>query len=318
MYFHIFRRKKISTKGIIVLGKLNNLVKPRLILHVGTPKTGTTTLQFFLHQYHQTLSDLGILYPSAGIQPQGNKPKHQWIVNDLLSGDETRFLANQKLLLAELSSHLHIHMVVLSVEGIYNRWWDFSDAAKSLLSKMGQFFEVTVWVVFREPLSFAQSLYGQAVKNPKSPRFPFCGTSDPLEMVIDDPSFSRNLRYADFVRSVESLFGSPVVLATKYEAADIIDQAMGILGIDQRIGQPLEKKNLSLSEIGLEMARRINRLNIDSIERERYIDTIRELDGLIGKEDNEHQASDEVKSRVHELAKESREYLKGRYNIAWD
>jgi hypothetical protein len=292
--------------------------KPRLILHAGTPKTGSTTLQAFLHLYRQTLIDQGILYPDVGMEPHAKRVKHQWIVDDLLSGNEPRFLANQNLLLTELSSHPLVHTVVLSTEGLYYNWWDFSDAAKLLLRNMDRFFDVTVWVVFREPLSFATSLYSQAVKNPKSPRFQFYGTSDLMEMVMDDPSFFRNLHYADFVRNIEDLFGRSVVLATKYETADSIDQAMGILGIDRPIAPPLEKKNLSLSELGLEMARRVNRQNIDPAERKRYIDMIRELDALIGSDEAETAVSAEVKFKVDMLAKESRAYLKTRYRIVWD
>jgi hypothetical protein len=303
--------------------KVENTVppaKPRLILHAGTPKTGTSTLQVFLHQYHQPLIDLGILYPGVGIEPQAKPPKHQWIVDNLLSGDAPRFLANQKLLLTELSSHPHIHTIVLSTEGIYNHWWDYSDFAKSLLKGMDEFFDVSVWVVFREQLSFAKSLYGQVLKNPKISTMACCacyGTADPLERVIDNPYFSRNLRYADFVRSMETLFGRPVVVATKYETADSITQARGLLGIHQDVGQATDNVNISPGEIGLDMLRRINKLELHPAERIRYVEMIKEIDAVIGTEDNEQKISAEVKSKVALLAEPSKAYLKARYNIEW-
>jgi len=39
----------------------------RLILHPGSPKTGTSGLQNFLHRHREALSDLGYLYPQAGL-----------------------------------------------------------------------------------------------------------------------------------------------------------------------------------------------------------------------------------------------------------
>jgi hypothetical protein len=309
---------------ILVSQRVENTIppaKPRLILHAGTPKTGTSTLQVFLHQYHQTLIDLGILYPVVGIEPHAKPPKHQWIVDYLLSGAAAGFLANQSLLLAELSGHPHVHTVVLSTEGIYNHWWDYSDFARSLLKGMDEFFDVSVWVVFREPLSFAKSLYGQILKNPKTNMmacFACYGTADPLERVIDNPYFSRNLRYADFVRSIESLFGRPVVVATKYEAADIITQARGLLGLHQDIGPAPDNVNISPGEIGLDMLRRINKLELHPAKRIRYVDMIKEIDAVIGREDNEQKISAEVKSKVYTIAEEGMAYHKTRYHIDWD
>jgi len=294
--------------------------RPRLILHAGTPKTGTSTLQVFLHQYHQASIDHGILYPSVGILPHLKPPKHQWIVENLLAEDAPRFRANQELLLTELSSYSHVHTVFLSTEGIYNHWWDYSDFSKSLLKGLDEFFDVSVWVVFREPLSFAKSLYGQILKNPKIDTmacFSCYATADQLERVIDNPYFSRNLRYVDFVRSVETLFGRPVVVATKYETADSISQARELLGVHQDVGQPTGNVNITPGEIGLEMLRRINKLEFHPAERIRYVEMIKEIDAVIGAEDNEQRISAEVKAKVALLAQPSKAYLKTRYNIEW-
>ena len=64
----------------------------KIILHAGTPKTGTTSLQLFLHTHHDALLDRGILYPRAGIAPPP-EPKHQWMIGDLMSGDISHFTA---------------------------------------------------------------------------------------------------------------------------------------------------------------------------------------------------------------------------------
>lgn len=50
--------------------------KPRkkVFLHIGMPKTGTTTIQFFLAQNAQALGRSGCLYPSTGQQYQAHHP----------------------------------------------------------------------------------------------------------------------------------------------------------------------------------------------------------------------------------------------------
>ncbi|MGV6852729.1 MAG: hypothetical protein ACWA5R_11220, partial [bacterium] len=40
----------------------------KVILHIGTPKTGTSSIQRWLYQHSETLLELGILYPRTGRQ----------------------------------------------------------------------------------------------------------------------------------------------------------------------------------------------------------------------------------------------------------
>ena len=42
------------------------MVKPDLILHIGMPKTGTTTIQHFLRINYDILLQGGVLYPQSG------------------------------------------------------------------------------------------------------------------------------------------------------------------------------------------------------------------------------------------------------------
>ena len=63
--------------------------KPDLLLHVGTPKTGTTSLQFALHKSHDLLLRCGILYPDVELHPA--PPKHQWIASQLLANERHMF-----------------------------------------------------------------------------------------------------------------------------------------------------------------------------------------------------------------------------------
>lgn len=291
--------------------------KPRLILHAGTPKTGTSTLQVCFHQCRRTLSEQGILYPAAGIEPSASPPKHQWIADALLANDERRFKEQMDQVLSEMADYLNVHTVLLSTEGIYNHWWDYSDAAKMLLKELQRDFEVSVWTVFRNPLSFARSYYGQVVKNPKFSYCPCYGTSEPLEVVIDDLSFSRTLRYADFIKSIETLFEKPVVIAGKYEDGDTIHQAVRLLKIDAERIQPVARTNQSLGATGIALVRRLNRMDIDREKRARYIGLIAEISAVLDHDADNMNLSAEVRDKVDVLAGDSRTYLKDRYHIAW-
>ncbi|MGH1398028.1 MAG: hypothetical protein ACRBCT_02330 [Alphaproteobacteria bacterium] len=61
-------------------------MKKKLILHIGQSKTGTTSLQYFLHANKEKLSEMGILYPDVY---RANKPVGKYEHNsfaDSLSG----------------------------------------------------------------------------------------------------------------------------------------------------------------------------------------------------------------------------------------
>ena len=67
--------------------------KLKLIIHAGTPKTGTTSLQTYLHKKQRRLRNRGILYPHNIEKLQNpTAPKHQWFEKNLITGHEAYFL----------------------------------------------------------------------------------------------------------------------------------------------------------------------------------------------------------------------------------
>ena len=62
----------------------------RLIVHVGTHKTGTTSIQHALHANYERLRDDGILYPKAGRAVKNDRVRHLHhpLIMSLISDDE--------------------------------------------------------------------------------------------------------------------------------------------------------------------------------------------------------------------------------------
>lgn len=59
--------------------------KLKLIVHVGTPKTGTTSVQRYLDKKQRKLRGKGILYPHNLEKLQNpTSPKHQWCSAELV------------------------------------------------------------------------------------------------------------------------------------------------------------------------------------------------------------------------------------------
>lgn len=146
----------------------------KLILHVGTPKTGTTSIQTYLDKKQRKLRGRGILYPhNLKSFHNANAPKHQWFEKNLVTTHLTHFLENFKNIIAQVKEDTHT--IILSSEGIYNYWWDFSAEAKAILKELGKLFDIEIWAWFAEPLVFIENFYRQCIRNPQIDNNPCYG-----------------------------------------------------------------------------------------------------------------------------------------------
>ena len=89
------------------------------------------------------------------------------MVTLLLKNDFISFLNEVEKSLRELKSDTHT--LIFSTEWLYNHWWDYSLEAKYFLQQFRRYFDINIWVWFRNPVSFSESFYKQNIKNPKLP-----------------------------------------------------------------------------------------------------------------------------------------------------
>lgn len=289
--------------------------KAKLILHVGTTKTGTTTLQHALNAARAGLLAQGVLYPDVDLN-RGPSPKHQWLTNMLLAEDVAGFARNVASVASQASA-ADARRVVMSTEGLYNHWFDFSPVARRALVALADVFDVTVWVVFREPVAWAMSMYVQAVKNPPFALAPPYSTTETAETVIDHAYFATRLQYARFVEDAESLFGADTVVPMQYEAGEIMGQARRFLDVDTATLPSVGDQNKALSMLGLDLMRRLNSLRIPWQEREPIASAIVELDKTLAATSEPVVASAEVRRKVLAMSRESEELLRRRFGIDW-
>lgn len=285
--------------------------RPRLILHAGTPKTGTKTVQAALYAARDRLAAHGILYPEVDLS---HERKHQWLVNLLNAGDVAGFRHRVRELVDQTEA-LHPNCVILSTEGLYLHWSDFGPAARQEIAELCGAFDTTVWVVFREPLSFATSLYSQVLKNPPSHLTECYATSSTFDDIVRHPWFATRLRYATFITEIEELLGAGRVVVGKFESADMMTQVRALLGVDAETLPDVTSRNHGLKAIGVDLIRRLNGVSFDPGERQRLVDVAVELDRLLGTE--RPPVSDEAIRAVDELSAEGVRYLETRFGIRW-
>lgn len=149
----------------------------RILLHVGTHKTGTTAIQQALLDAAPALRARGILYPNAAWS-FGGHPGRSWGAAQFrfaaaLADPEDRHARRLAAFRQRLSEGVRSHdKVVLSAESLYRhllapRGAALSEAERraareAYVGRLADFFEgfeVEVVICFRRPDSFAESVY---------------------------------------------------------------------------------------------------------------------------------------------------------------
>ncbi|WP_156013483.1 hypothetical protein [Thioalkalivibrio sp. HK1] len=254
----------------------------RLILHAGTPKTGTSSLQWYLADHKDDLAAQGFWYPPPS---ENGEPKHQRLVALSMHEDEPAFIEYCEASLAQMPDH--IHSIIFTTEGLYNHWRDFSPRAKSRLRALASIFDVELCVWFREPESFAASLYMQYLKNPvppdiDAPQAKVYGRDISFEEAMNDEWFRLHLDYLGFYFEAETLFGSGSVQAFHW-SEDTVKTFMQRYGIDLPYTDP-PRHNTSLRKPGIDIMRIANRYRnrLPYSDQERIARIAGDIDTLIG------------------------------------
>ncbi|GAB0117032.1 hypothetical protein Acid7E03_11040 [Acidisoma sp. 7E03] len=283
-----------------------------MILHAGTPKTGTTALQSFLHGHHDTLLERGILYPRIGVTPPP-EPKHQWMVGTVIDEDAHRFGAYMRAALRETREDTHT--IILSAEGLFHRWWDFTESGRAILRGLGDQFDVSVWVFFREPVSFLRSFYVQMLKNPRNCG-PFYGRDVAVGQMLSHPRFAIHFDYARYIEEVDALLGDGTVRPFRYRG-DTVADVLAALGLEP-FDDGGERANVTLGSVGVQLLRRVNRYDLPDEARTEALQLIARLDGLIDGAKEPWGVDPDAARQVRALAAPSLRFLAQRYGLYFE
>ena len=248
----------------------------RLILHGGTPKTGTSALQWCLDANREVLAQRGFWYP-----PSSNRrePKHQELIGALMAADQARFSGYLDSALSGMPPSTHT--VILSTEGIFNHWWDYSLAAKRMLRGLADQFDFELCVWFRDPESFAAALYAQYLRNPVTDNSPdVYGRDIDFGEAMDDLWFRRHLDYLGFYYEAQGLFGPERVRAFLF-GGDTIGAFARQYATGALPSTDLPT-NDSMRAAGVRMMRIANRFRLSPAEHERVEALVFEIDRTIG------------------------------------
>ena len=151
---------------------------PRLILHIGTHKTATTSIQQFLRQHDQTLAKRGVYYPNYDLIGRGGHYAHLGMANALAGRHKSYSRQTALSFFRKVREKAKdFDTTIISAEPLYRHvdndpgdspyykpeeYWPLRRAFIERIHDV--FGEAEVVVVFRRQMDYAQSLYQEHVK----------------------------------------------------------------------------------------------------------------------------------------------------------
>lgn len=213
----------------------------RIVLHIGTHKTGTTTIQRFCHINRDALAKQGVLYPRScayhfsqhriafalrGTRPPGEQDKPDLEIES-------------RALVAEIESS-DCPTVFISSEELFA-------LPKAAIVRLGQVLsghEVGVLAVLRRPDELFASIYNQMVKDPRNRFFrPHRGFVDHLDRLSPDLDFPKALQ------AWSDVFGPASLIVRCFEDhPDAVAVAADAVGWNQQgLKTDLPRANVSVS-----------------------------------------------------------------------
>lgn len=203
-------------------------MKPKIILHVGTEKTGTTSIQSLLSTSYDELVNSGVLFPNTIGSPchinfttcvLGDEPDHPLrVLLGLQDENEfNNFVAETKAKLSEEIEQTSPSIIVISDEHINSH---LSSAKKlrnfkELCEEFGEIHSVIIYL--RRQDKFRLSLFSEAVRAGNLSNFDI---NNPLPVFEVIP---YRLNYQAVLENLSNAFGKNVVKVRIYDRSLFVD-----------------------------------------------------------------------------------------------
>jgi len=244
----------------------------RLILHIGTHKTGTSALQKFLHINRELLLEQWVFYASRAGSKNAN-----FMGRELVEGNQSvvqSFFA-ESLIKAEAAG---ANTMLVSAESLYamsafnlslkdkpcDKYWELEkQAIESLRASIPQELEIQIVCYFRRPDQFLESIYNQIIKATR-----YSGSIDEFLNVM-----MPALDYIGHIQLWQQVFGKEHCSVYGYENAgqnivsEFLTKVLGIIEFEHYENKEL-RLNTRLSRDVLEFKRILNRIPASRVQRE--------------------------------------------------
>lgn len=283
----------------------------KLIIHSGTPKTGTTSFQSWMFNHSELLAKNGIYYPRD--VKSLSEPKHQWLAS-YLKNNEGIILKEKLNGIIQSAKNLNLNTIFLSSEGVYNYWYFMSTESKLLLKELNDHISIDIWTVFRKPNSYLLSLYKQNLENHQIPNNNLFGKNISFSQALENSWFRNQINYLGFINDIKSLGLNIKVF--KYSDS-VIHTLINQLGLPHNNHEKL-KLNTSMSNRAYRLISEINKVPLSKDNKKEVLRHIEEIDRILKtNKDEEKLESEKDIMKIQRFFSEQRNELKHSFDLEW-
>jgi len=236
-----------------------------LFLHIGTQKTGTTSIQTFLSGNQSLLAEHGFVYPDPAEVRIGLDDHNHGHLALCLTGywrdpgyqlsrkEAWRELRN---LYFESNGHLLISTELLSTPQIVPHL--------RFIRKMLRGIQVKVIIYLRRQDIFVQSVYQERLKGSETREFQDAYEQGDYRQVLD---FHSILDHWQRYLGIDNIVVRPYERAQLVQG-DVLEDFLHIIGAGgiENLGRPTQHANISMNRNVLEISRALNAMDIKSTE----------------------------------------------------
>lgn len=242
----------------------------RLILHIGTHKTATTTLQRHLARNRKALAARGIWYPDYNLVDKGKHYAHLGMVN-AFSGKHDKFtVEDARRFFGEIAARVRDHdATIISGEPFYRHivygktrqlqdpdvYWPLREAYISQVREAFGEVPAEVAVVFRRQVDYAPSLYQEQIKV----------TRYLQDFTTFRQEFWYHFDYLGQARAWAKAFGTlrPMRFEDLVADGDPVAPFGALLGLDLSGPETVPQQNMSLHPDAVVLKRMLHSTKID-------------------------------------------------------
>jgi hypothetical protein len=230
-------------------------------LHIGTPKTGTTSIQKFFSTYIEEIVKKGFLYPLSGRYPHPNYDQfsHHNLVWYLTQGKMGFYIPDYGNYdgLSEEIDLINPNNVLISSESFCKLNYDQILSLKNCLSR----YKVKVIIYFRRQDDFFQSYYFEKISEGA-----YC---DNIKTYIQDCKSTPFWNYYKIIEQWQAFFGKENIIVRLYDKENLknglIDDFLSAinLSIDNIKLQEGNKNNITADIKTIHIMRLLNSIFVD-------------------------------------------------------
>lgn len=284
-----------------------------LYIHIGTPKTGTTSIQNFCGLNREKLKEQGVLYPIMNYHYERKSVnRNGYFLTGTIKENGTRNKEKEKQVFNNELQYIvdcfkDYDTILLSDESI---WWATSTRRKGLWKDLKKHseqhnYQIKVIVYLRRQDQFMMSRYNQKLKTD------FIASTQSFDEYFADMNgrFKCVMDYRERIDNIAKSISKENVIVKRFDRnyfynGDLNQDFLHILGVkvDDSFQQLKETANTGISVQSGEIKRVLNRLKpITMAENNKLLKILNECEEVLPESNTSLMSTDEVKNFMEQF-----------------